>query len=68
MCMKKYFVSYRAITYGEETNAFGRCEITRKNKIESITDIEGIESFIVQNNPEIKQAVVLYYKLLLTFN
>lgn len=60
-----YFVSYFDTT-NNNGFGFGRCEVTLKEKIECIDDIEFLEEELLKGIEECKKVTIINYQLMKT--
>lgn len=60
-----YFVSYFDTT-NNNGFGFGRCEVTLKEKIECIDDIEFLEEELLKDIEECKKVTIINYQLMKT--
>lgn len=61
----KYFVSYFD-TRNTNGFGFGRCEVTLKEKIECVDDIEFLEEELLKNMEECRKVIIINYQLMKT--
>lgn len=59
----KYFVSYFDTT-NNNGFGFGRCEVTLKEKIHCIDDIEYLEEELLKNKLESNKIIIINYQLM----